>query len=353
MIDVSPRGPAGRGQAGLFGLESGVPIVVLERPDSATTPSERISKEAAREMPGLSVSFAVHVCLFLLLAIWSLGDGVDDDRIVLEVSPMGEDIESREMDLEIGGGSKSEAEAEDANESMAETEEEQVEVPLDPTELDTAEMAMKEELSETGSADLDGSDQNEGSVNDGASEGAGEGTGTEFFGAKTSGSRFVFVVDCSGSMDTDGRWGRAVGQLMSAIDGLSEKQDFLVFLYHSDTVAMLHMDSETADLIPATEENKAKFAEWMKMQRPVGRTRPSASMRRALETRPDAIFFLSDGEFKDDTVEMIHDCNVAHSTGGGKRRKTSIHTFFLGTDADRATMEEIADQNNGIFTWVQ
>ncbi|MGA1045442.1 MAG: magnesium chelatase, partial [Phycisphaerales bacterium] len=64
-----------------------------------------------------------------------------------------------------------------------------------------------------------------------------------------------------------------------------------------------------------------------------------------LDPRPDAIFFLTDGEVPADTPALVRRLN-------DRIRPTVINTVAFGTEAGRAALEEIARDSDGIFRFV-
>lgn len=182
------------------------------------------------------------------------------------------------------------------------------------------------------------------------------GSGAQFFGIKGSGTRFVFIIDCSGSMDEYRRWRRAVRELKRSINNLVEPQQFLVLLYNSRCYTM---NDRPPKLVPASAENQRIAIRWLSRHEPLGSTFVSQALESAFELKPDAIFLLSDGEFDD--LQMVWTV-LAHYNGinqGGVRHRENyeavkdvipVHTISLGGKGGAWTMQEIAEKNEGTFT---
>ncbi len=182
------------------------------------------------------------------------------------------------------------------------------------------------------------------------------GSGAQFFGIKGVGSRFVFIIDCSGSMDEYRRWKRAVRELKRSINNLVEPQQFLVLLYNSQCYTM---NDRPPGLVPASAENQRNAIRWLARQEPLGSTYVAQALENAFELKPDAIFLLSDGEFDD--LQMVWTV-LAHYNGvqnGGVRHRENyeaikdvipVHTISLGGKGGAWTMQEIAEKNEGTFT---
>jgi len=92
---------------------------------------------------------------------------------------------------------------------------------------------------------------------------------------------------------------------------------------------------------------------WLGRQRPRGGTLPANTMKLALSKKPDAIYFLSDGELADDTMFRLKTWNAPQKDAKGVPRQIPIHTVLLGSRFGFLTMKTIADENNGIFTAVR
>ena len=183
-------------------------------------------------------------------------------------------------------------------------------------------------------------------------KGKGKTSRVKFFGLESAGNRFVFVIDCSGSMADERRYKRAVYELTRSMDMLETGHRFLVILYNSETYPMLGMTEENIRLIPATRTNKKRVENWLNEQQPDSLTMPMVAMKRSLFLKPSSIYFLSDGEFHDYTIPMLHKYNVDDSSTGAT--KIPINTITLGsTGIGAPMMKYIAHISGGRFRWVQ
>jgi hypothetical protein len=182
--------------------------------------------------------------------------------------------------------------------------------------------------------------------------GQGKSDSVKFFGLESSGNKFVFVIDCSGSMGGERRYQRAVFELTRSMEMLKTSHRFLVILYNSETYPMLGMTEQNIRLIPATRTNKKRVKNWLDEQQPDALTMPMLAMKTSLSLRPSSIYFLSDGEFHDPTIPMLHRVNVDDSSTGSK--KIPINTITLGsTGIGAPMMKHIANTSGGSFRWVQ
>lgn len=189
--------------------------------------------------------------------------------------------------------------------------------------------------------------EGQGKAQAGPSEG-----GAEFFGTKASGRRFVFVVDCSMSMAERDRWPEAAAELCAAIDRLTPQQLFYVILFDGGVHRMYNHDERQAALFPATVENKERFRAWLSTVRLGYDTRPFLSVKSALDLYPDAIYLLSDGDFKDPTAEYLKKYNRASDAEGRPRPQVVVHTFNFHNREGVAIMRRIARENGGKYVYL-
>lgn len=194
--------------------------------------------------------------------------------------------------------------------------------------------------------------------------------GIRFFGTKAYGNSFVYVLDMSGSMAAGGggRMARARKELIRSINELQPHQTFCVLLY-SNWVRQMFDERQLAKLHPATPEVKNKVASWLQSIRPNGGTRPATALQTAGRLQPDAVFFLSDGEFEYQAPAGIHSAVEGFLQRFGSARpnalrgnmlgpfpqevlakydpKIVVHTIALESEASRRMMKRISDEKGG------
>jgi hypothetical protein len=171
--------------------------------------------------------------------------------------------------------------------------------------------------------------------------GGGSGKGVGFFGTQARAESVVFVVDMSGSM-SGRRFSRAVDELVRSLGALIPSQRFWVFFYNGQTHPLF--DQKRAKLISATESSRSKAVKWIKAQRPEGDTYPEDALTQALKLNPQVIFFLTDGEIPDTTLETVHAYN--------RDRKTVIHTIAFEYEGGAEILKSIARENRGKYRFV-
>jgi len=136
--------------------------------------------------------------------------------------------------------------------------------------------------------------------------GMGRGPKSKFFGTSGGGGgnihHVVFLIDRSGSMMIDNTIGAVKQQMKVSIRNLSEEQDFHIIFFSKKGETE---ELETRRLIPATEANKLKAAEFLDKIDGRGATDPMPALKRAVAVLKEAnknpgkqIFLLTDADEK-------------------------------------------------------
>jgi hypothetical protein len=180
-------------------------------------------------------------------------------------------------------------------------------------------------------------------IGNGIGDGVGSGTGPGFFGAPSRGTKFVYALDCSGSMaephsESRSRFERLKIELVNSIGTLAPDMEFFVVFFNQNSVPM-----PAKKLQPATAENKRKYLEWVVRVRGGGGTDPRDALKLAFELEPDVIYLLTDGYFDDKVPEAITRLNT---------RQAAIHTFCLGDRSGEEMLRAIAERNGGTYKFV-
>jgi hypothetical protein len=178
----------------------------------------------------------------------------------------------------------------------------------------------------------------------GIGEGAGAGGGgASFFGVEARGSRFVFIVDTSGSMHGE-RLALLQEQLITSINRLRESARFFIVEFNSTSRSLF----EDTAWVEATPEAKRRAVARIMNLKADGTTRPISAFTMAfnLRPRPDAIYFMTDGEFTEDGVVQA----VARMNRFAI--KVPIHGIALGREASETDLRTIAEQSGGTFTLI-
>jgi hypothetical protein len=91
------------------------------------------------------------------------------------------------------------------------------------------------------------------------------------------GNRYVFVIDCSGSMIRDDRLSMAKRELIIAIASMEPDKEFFVYYYNHDSIPML------GGIKKATKESLRIVAPWINAQKASGNTDPRMALRDAFK----------------------------------------------------------------------
>lgn len=174
----------------------------------------------------------------------------------------------------------------------------------------------------------------------------------EFFGVSGYGGSFVYVVDMSGSMSEQGKYERARYELIRSIENLSDKQKYFVIFYNDGWYPM-----DADEPVLATPEQVEKTRRWVENVWPGGGTVPLPALLFALELKPDAIYFLSDGQFDPGTVRRLRDQNPPRTRGRRRSaadapRPIPIHTIAFVNRETVGIMRTIARDSDGKFRFV-
>jgi len=297
-------------------------------------------------LPPWTLSAAGHIGVLIVLAFFSLSSR-NESSYVVEVDnvPQTEELLTFEFEYD----SDDQLEALEAGGLESDSEMEALELPETPL----VQMGPKLPDGFEQFAGMDGmaspnSRGNSQASTGGEGNGDGEGSGSATFcGIEAKGQSFVFVLDNSGSM-AGYRWFQARAEIIRSISQLDENQKFLVVLYNTYTTVMLGQRGSEIEYLEATPENRRRVTKWLDRQFPQFDTFPKRSLKIAMRMEPDAVFLLSDGEFRDGSVEFLRNANLSGSTP-----KCSVHTIAFKSRLGASMLRQIAYENGGSFRYVE
>jgi hypothetical protein len=168
--------------------------------------------------------------------------------------------------------------------------------------------------------------------------------------------KVVYVCDASGSMDTNKVWDVLIDQLRKSIDGLGASQSFNLIFFQAGAPVIVNKEG----LMRSTKATRQRSYDAIKKVSRAGQTNPIPALREAFRQDPELIQLLTDAEFtgdasSDDVVRTIRQLNAERVAAG--RQKISVNTYLLVsnelTEAERAPMKQIAEENNGRFYYVK
>ena len=169
------------------------------------------------------------------------------------------------------------------------------------------------------------------------------GGGASFFGAEASGSRFAYIVDTSGSMAENNKIDVLIRELTRSLDGLGRESTFFVVRYSTESEPIGNRRSWT--------DADARGKAWAKKQvgrlQALGGTRPAQAFQTCLSIRPrpDAIFFMTDGEFGEAETTRI--------LGLLSEYAVPVHGITFVDAGAAAVMQRIAIESGGTYTHVR
>jgi hypothetical protein len=165
--------------------------------------------------------------------------------------------------------------------------------------------------------------------------------GASFFHIAAQAKSVVYVIDRSVSMGPSGGLIRAKRELLASLRGMPAQTRFQIIIFNRSFETI---SAGSAGLLPATNENKRKAAEFLVSVQPEGGTLPVPALKRALMLKPEVVFFLSDGgDWTDRQVQEIVSVNRGHSV---------IHVVDFGGpvhDQLHGPMRLLASKNQGEY----
>jgi hypothetical protein len=338
------------------------PTDAIERPasegvdleQSASLPEwyKRLPPRVRRLAPpltlaGLAISLLVHIVFLLLAAIWLVGGGIGDaggsgaggSAGVVGVATM------TEQELgSISGGA-----VEDATPSVSDTSAGAVHVGEEQLPVETAAIGGTGSLTGAlgdGMGGL-GEGYGAGDLGSGQSLGGGSGGGgASFFGIEARGSRFAYICDISGSMDLgvggDGQTRRIDilrGELDRSIRSLLDASKFNVVLFSTGSAAL----GDRHEWISASDTNKKWAHDAIMKIKADGATEPLPAFKIVfnLRPRPDAIYFMTDGEFDPANIAEIARLNAEFHI--------PIHCISFISREGEPLLKKITEQSGGTY----
>ena len=340
--------------------------IVATRPEPADvsrTPRRRWSEsllswfglEPDRYAPA-ALSLAANALLLLLLALITINVGGRsniDRRSVIEVDTeldirhdlfesIAWQVEDQPMLRKPGGGPLRAATEPIAGDPGLASDVGQAVAGLNPSFLDPGDLFAPgaENPSDDNASGL--------GVADGIGGGGGSGIGSaDFFGASAVGSRFVYVIDRSGSMTNNDAMNRARSELLASLNQLSPLMQFQVIFYNSEPALL---DLPGRGLARADHETQRSATEQIQRVFADGGTDHEKALRKAIELRPDVIFLLTDADMADSA--MVARMTALNQRVGRRRKSATIHVIQFHHEnvggLDKA-IRKLAKRNKGTF----
>lgn len=160
--------------------------------------------------------------------------------------------------------------------------------------------------------------------------------GAEFFGLRANGTRFIFLIDGSRSMDGGGDVA-ARRELISSIRKMPPEMEIEVIFFTNTLTRVFgkFISLTSRDQIIRKLEN---------IHPPAGGTPVLPSLRTALRMQPDAVFLLTDGEFDEQNVSsQVRALNLG---------KIPINTVALMNTSAAPVLKQVASDSGGDYKYV-
>jgi hypothetical protein len=173
------------------------------------------------------------------------------------------------------------------------------------------------------------------------------GGGTSFFGHRANGTRFVYVLDASGSMYEHNAIAVAKAELLSSLEQLDPTQQFQIIFYNEKCHPMRGGEGKE-QLFWGTDTNRTMASQFIRNVQPDGGTRHLDALLMALGYGPDVIFFLTDAG---EPVLYPGDLEKIKKRNNGRSRIFSIE-FGKGANlkADNF-LKKLARENGGAHAY--
>lgn len=186
---------------------------------------------------------------------------------------------------------------------------------------------------------------------------------TTFFGQQASGRRFAFILDMSGSM-AGTRWETCTRELVTSLQALSTQAQFFVVLFSSSTAE----PPGQSGWMDVTADNVGAVIKWVSNIHPDGGTYPAPAFKRvfSLGGKPDAVYFLTDGELYDfapsdcarlragESTSFFESVAKFFSFSGRDEENTGtvINTISLDDRASGNALEAMAEESGGQYVHI-
>ena len=299
-----------------------------------------------RKLPALIGSMLFHAILFLLM-LYCFAPGHDRSAPGVERTAVGSIV------YQSGGGVRQQADAVQNDSPTDEADVRAVEVEkfanvnlnVRPSTPALAPGQNPGTPHSGGSAtDISGSFR-QGALGSGIGNQTGEVT-VQIFGVEGKGTKFMYVFDRSGSME-GAPLRAAKAELIRSLEALGDLHQFNILFYSGD-YRLWRSGKRLVFATPTEKNNAVQFIESVTAE---GGTRHFEPLLEAIAHRPDVIFFLTDGEARDDlTAVQLHSIERANRTG------TQINVIQFGsgglTDPLSRSLQQLADQNDGQHRYV-
>ncbi len=170
---------------------------------------------------------------------------------------------------------------------------------------------------------------------------------TSFFDIKAKGTRFVYVVDRSGSMSNYGAIRVAKAELMGSLESLDGTQQFQIMFYNTIALIM-EQRKDKPQLYWASDINRTLARRFIGSVLVDGGTDHMPALRKALRFGPEHIFLLTDA---DEPQLSAADLDEVKRINGGRSK---IHCIEFGKGSEIGVenfLKKLARQSGGKYRY--
>jgi len=169
--------------------------------------------------------------------------------------------------------------------------------------------------------------------------GSGVGSGASFMGSHAQGQRFCIVADCSGSM-AGPPVEHVKREVLETINSMNPRARFQIVFYSTDAIPC----PTSGWLHP--RRNKGDIEQWLSGIEGQGLTEPTKAFKLVFQfdPKPDAIFFMTDGQFDPKVVEEVATLN--------RDKNVVINTICFMDRSSEPMMRAIAKASGGRYRYV-
>jgi hypothetical protein len=333
----------------------GAPLAIKLPPDSGARRTKRPARQGAtfwnvREQPGWVASILVHVALLVGLALLNFVRLQNPPPVLASGgSELADELLDEWAEISLELDEVDHAMAVDATwETIAPNVTElAIDVPLTRDALaadETLDLGVRNLVAlDAGAllAEVGGGNGKVGRAGSGGTTPNGDGEAS-FFGKRSRGNRFVFLIDNSGTMK-DGRLETAFLEILNSVGQMKPNQLFHVVFYSDQAYPMFHPNGIDA-LVPATRENKQKLEAWLTTVEMCTGGELNDAVDLATRLEPAAVYILSDGDIVESRIRRLME--------KAPERPFSIHTLGMTVrnQADAANLAAIANAHRGTYT---
>jgi uncharacterized protein with von Willebrand factor type A (vWA) domain len=166
--------------------------------------------------------------------------------------------------------------------------------------------------------------------------------GVSFFGTKSKGTRYVFVIDKSGSMGAHNKFGRAKRELIKTLKALPKNSRFMIYFFDEGSEQM-----PVNNMMAAVPGNISWAEDWVKSVGMGGGTDPRRALKSGFSLKPDTLWLLTDGEFDNESAVL------AQIRSANPKDRVRINTLAIMDRGGERVLKQIARENDGTYRFVQ